>query len=183
MVGWRVWRDKHFSDWEDKKGMMRHSLLDILFYLFNHVLPMQANGKGDFEQLVSQLTMAGFNKKQANRAIDWFCQLGRLSEEKLLNQIKNPTALRVFSVFETRAIDEAGINFLRFLWCDNLLDKWVIEKIIDLAIALDEKLNLAGLAWVAIMVVINAMGDEGDNKLRLFLQPKKNLLPKNDYIQ
>ncbi|PIE82643.1 MAG: hypothetical protein CSA10_00085 [Cardiobacteriales bacterium] len=135
---------------------MRESVIDVLFYLFDDILPEQSNKETDLNQMAYWLSEAGFRREDIGRAMDWFYELTKLGDYQML-----PTAscaVRVFSSHEQFYIDPQGQDYLRGLLRAGLLDNYLLEKVIERALALEEPLDVLTLRWVAAMVVLNVYG-------------------------
>lgn len=141
---------------------MRESVIDILFYLFDDILPETDGGEADLETMASSLHEAGYTREDVSRALNWFSALGQLSE-RAVNI--NTNALRVFSAQESYYIDDEGQDFLYGLLRYGIINQVDLELIIERALALEEPLDYETLRWVALMVVINRDEHPEDNML------------------
>lgn len=132
---------------------MRESVIDVLFYLFDDILPEQGESETDINQMSRWLSDAGFSHEDVNRAMNWFYELSQIGDYQ-------PTAeddglMRIFSPREAFYIDAEGQDFLYALKRSGVIDSVLMEKVIDRALALEEPLSLETLQWVALMVVMN----------------------------
>lgn len=131
---------------------MRESVIDILFYLFDDILPDSDGSDTDIETMASSLCEAGYTCEDVDRALSWFTALGELAQ-RAPNVHQN--SLRLFSKRESYYIDDAGQNFLYGLLRCGIADTASLELIIERALALEEPLDMETLRWVALMVIIN----------------------------
>lgn len=132
---------------------MRESVINVLFYLFDDILTEQDGQEADLNQMAHWLSEAGFAHEDVGRAMDWFCELGKIGDYQPIIQT-NP-AVRIFSPQEAYFIDEEGQDFLRGLCRAGVLDTQLQETVIERAIALEEPLSLETLHWVVMMVIMN----------------------------
>lgn len=139
---------------------MRESVIDVLFYLFDDILPEQNSHETDLNQMALWLSEAGFEREDVGRAMDWFYELTQLSApvETLRHTGMRDYSVRIFSPQEQFYIDDEGQNYLQGLLRMGLLDNVLLEKVIERALALEETLDVMMLRWVAAMVVLNVYG-------------------------
>lgn len=135
---------------------MRESVIDVLFYLFDDILPEQQAQETDLNEMAYWLSEAGFRHEDVGRALEWFYELTRLSEAQ--SSVRTSVATRVFSAQECDYLGEKGVDYLRRLKRMGLIDHHLFEKIIERALALEEPLDTLTLRWVAAMVALNIYG-------------------------
>lgn len=132
---------------------MRESVIDVLFYLFDDILPTQENRETDLNQMAHWLSEAGFAHEDVGRAMDWFYELSQLDDYQ--PQPETDGAVRVFSPREQFYIDATGQDFLHGLRRSGVIDMR-LQKVIERALALEEPLDLETLRWVTLMVMMNS---------------------------
>lgn len=148
---------------------MRESVIDVLFYLFDDLLSATPPCETDLDEMANWLDEAGFAREDINRAMNWFDKLTDLANYQSCEE--KSRAIRVFSAQEMCMIDRAGQEYLRRLARLRVLDMALIEKSIEQALALEEKVDGDTLRWVVAMVVLNVYGEGIDEA---FLQALQN---------
>lgn len=135
---------------------MRESVIDVLFYLFDDILPEQQAQETDLNEMAYWLSEAGFQHEDVGRALEWFYELTQLGEAP--PPVNSSAAVRVFSAQERDYLGDNGLDYLRGLKRLGLIDHHLFEKIIERALALEEPLDTLTLRWVAAMVALNIYG-------------------------
>ncbi len=136
---------------------MCESVMDVLCYLFDDILPQRDADETDLDQMAYWLSEAGFAHEDVGRAMDWFYELSQIGEHRPKPESDGP--IRLFSPRERYFIDHQGQNFLHGLRRAGVLDVTLQEKVIERAIALEEPLSLEILHWVTSMVLMNATAE------------------------
>lgn len=153
---------------------MRGSVIEVLFYLFDTILPKQTDHETDLNQMVYRLKEAGFTNEEVGRAMDWFYELGQMDEYQ--PQPKMDNSIRIFSSYEQYIINYEGQDFLHNMCCEGILDATLREKVIERAIALEEPLSLETLRWVTLMVVMNTGTDLPDAQVSWMIADEMKII-------
>lgn len=130
---------------------MNESILNVLMYLFENHMEENCNIPLNEEALISELKQAGFDPKVINQALDWLDGLGEFSKIPTLAS----TTFRILSPEESYHIDVQCWGYLLFLEQSGILDPLSREIVIDRLLNLSERIDLAQLKWVTLMVLFN----------------------------
>ena len=143
---------------------MKENILDVLLYLFEHVLDDDAAALRDPDALQSgtllaELTDAGFSPAEIHKAFDW---LDALAQARPAPQpLRSDGPVRVYAAQELEKLDLEARGFLMFLEQHGVLDAGQRELVLDRALALEqEQIDLDDLKWVVLMVLFNQPGSE-----------------------
>ena len=138
---------------------MRHSVMDVLMYLFeNHT---DENDSVDVEQqdLRRVLRAAGFEEAPIDKAMDWLQALAADQEEGTDFIETSHGAMRVFNDEECAKISRDGRGLLQHLELIGVLNARHRERVIDRLMALEtEEIDIEQLRWVVCMVLFNQAG-------------------------
>ncbi|GGZ69937.1 protein Smg [Lysobacter xinjiangensis] len=143
---------------------MKESILDVLLYLFEHVLDDDTDLPADAEArqgstLLAELTEAGFSADEIHKAFDWLDALAQSRAAPQPARAGGP--VRVFAAAEVEKLDTDARGFLMFLEQHGVLDAGQRELVLDRALALEqERIDLDDLKWVVLMVLFNQPGSE-----------------------
>jgi len=135
------------------------NVFDVLMYLFENYL-YDDEPHPDRDSLESELSQAGFNQPEIQKAFDWLDGL-----EEFRRQIPLETAgshsIRVFTDDEMRKLDADCRGFVLFLEQVGILTPTSRELVVDRVMALQEdEVDLDTLKWVILMVLFNQPGEE-----------------------
>lgn len=139
---------------------MRESVIDVLFYLFDDLLPGHAQAETDLHQMAQWLDEAGFSNEDIDRAMQWFYELSLLVGTAASTPDEANATVRVFSPEECRLLSPEARDYLIGLWRCGALDHVLLEKVIERLMALEEELDIAGVRWVTALVVLNIYNGE-----------------------
>src|SRR6478672_89657 len=143
---------------------MKENILDVLLYLFEHVLDDDAAALHEREALqagplLAELGDAGFSPAEIRKAFDW---LDALAEDR--PAVEPPRAggpVRVYVGAELEKLDADSRGFLMFLEQHGVLDAGQRELVLDRALALEQDaIDIDDLKWVVLMVLFNQPGSE-----------------------
>ncbi len=136
---------------------MKETMIDVLMYLFENYMDSTTEIFPNDELLKSELTEAGFEQNEVNKAFAW---LDSLSENKAMTPAV-PTSFRVFCEQEQQQLDIACRDFLLALEHNGILSPTNREWVIDRALALDsEDLTLDNLKWIVLMILFSQPDEE-----------------------
>lgn len=133
---------------------MRESVIDVLFYLFDDLLPGYDRPETDLHEMARWLGEAGFSGEDVDRAMQWFYELSLLVGS-VLQPLASSEAVRIFSPEECRLLDGEARDYLQGLLRCGALDHALLEKVVERLMALEEKLDMTAVRWVTALVVLN----------------------------
>lgn len=136
------------------------SVLDVLVYLFEHVISDEPERVRDRDSLLDTLEDAGFEAGDIHKAFDW---LDGLESRRGAAAVEGAraTPLRVFAAEESDRLDADCRGFLMRLVREGVLDAERRELVIDRLMALElASIALDDLKWVVLMVLFNQPGQE-----------------------
>lgn len=138
-------------------------MFDILMYLFENYIHSEMEVVVDHDELTDELTRAGFQHQEINKALAWLERLADLQDSQktpYLNKAPQE-AYRIFTEAEKARLDIASQSFLMYLGQIGVLDFTTREMVIDRVMELDTKqFSLEDLKWVVLMVLFNVPGRE-----------------------
>ena len=143
---------------------MKESILDVLLYLFEHVLDDDAAVFRDPDalqsgRLLAELTEAGFSAAEIHKAFDWLDALAQARPSPQPARADGP--VRVYAGPEVEKLDLEARGFLMFLEQHGVLDAGQRELVLDRALALEQDtIDLDDLKWVVLMVLFDQPGSE-----------------------
>lgn len=143
---------------------MKENILDVLLYLFEHVLDADAGAlrNGDSRQstvLLGELADAGFSTTEIHKAFDW---LDALAQARPAPQpARGGGPVRVYAGAELEKLDADTRGFLMFLEQHGVLDAGQRELVVDRVLALEQDaIDIDDLKWVVLMVLFDQPGSE-----------------------
>ncbi|TZF81091.1 DUF494 family protein [Cognatilysobacter lacus] len=142
---------------------MKESILDVLLYLFEHVLDADGSALRDPDcrqsaTLLAELADAGFSPTEINRAFDW---LDALADARPTPLPAHGGPVRVYAGIELEKLDADTRGFLMFLEQHGVLDAGQRELVVDRVLALEQDvIDIDDLKWVVLMVLFDQPGSE-----------------------
>lgn len=139
---------------------MRHSVLDVLMYLFeNHTDESDSMDIGQ-QDLRRALREAGFEETPIDKAMEWLQALAADQEEATELSRSSHGTVRIYSDAECVKISRDGRGLLQHLEHLGVLNAHHRERVIDRLMALEtEEIDLEQLRWVVCMVLFNQPGE------------------------
>lgn len=137
---------------------MKENVLDILMYLFENYMDEGPEFHPDQESLTTELTQAGFAKREISKAFSWLEDLSTLRAQAVQTPYNGGSAraLRHYTALEMEKLNEECRGFMLFMEQGGVLDAPTRELVIDRVMALEiEELSLEQLKWVMLMVLFN----------------------------
>lgn len=137
---------------------MKENVLDILMYLFENYMDEGPEFHPDQESLTTELTQAGFAKREISKAFSWLEDLSTLRAQAAQAPCNGGSAraLRHYTALEMEKLNEECRGFMLFMEQGGVLDSPTRELVIDRVMALEiEELSLEQLKWVMLMVLFN----------------------------
>lgn len=130
---------------------MSISILNVLMHLFENYMEDNCRIPLSEEALINELKQAGFDPKEINDALNW---LDGLEEASKIPTVTGNT-YRILTQEELYHIDTECWGYLLFLEQSGILDPLSREIVIDRLMNLSEKIDIAQLKWVTLMVLFN----------------------------
>ncbi|GAB6196793.1 Smg family protein [Lysobacter xanthus] len=143
---------------------MKESILDVLLYLFEHVLDADAVALHERDALqagplLAELTDAGFSPAEIHKAFDWLDALAEARPTAQPTRAGGP--VRIYAGPELEKLDLDARGFLMFLEQHGVVDAGQRELVLDRALALEQDtIDVDDLKWVVLMVLFNQPGSE-----------------------
>ena len=140
---------------------MKHTVLDVLIYLFEHYLDEEDGLAIDREALRAELKGAGFDEDPIEKAFDWLQALASQRENSPTQAFNRPGSIRVYTADESEKLSCESRGFLHYLEQVGVLDAYNRELVIDRVMALEaEDIDQDQLKWIVLMVLFNQPGHE-----------------------
>lgn len=131
---------------------MKESVLDVLRYLFEHVMVADSEEERGRDELRAELVAAGFSEAEVGRAFDWLDAL--IEDRPIVASASANAAQRVLSARERERLSTDAWGSLLKLEQVGVLDASRREMVLDRVEALDgEALAASDLKWVALLVL------------------------------
>ena len=129
-------------------------MFEVLVYLFENYL--EANIRPDQGTLTRELSAAGFDSDDIERAFDWFSALESMTRETETGAAPEPAGFRIYAEEECEKISSEARSFLMFLEQAGVLRPTLRELVIDRALALpDHLVTLEKIKWTVLMSLWN----------------------------
>lgn len=139
--------------------MEKESMLDVLIYLFEHLLEEGMFLVDDRESVRSKLVFEGFQETMIDKALIWLDGMS-LPELEHSSLASVGPSFRIFSDEEQERLSAECRGFLLELEQGGLIDSANREMIIERALALDvEELDIEQFRWV-IQLFLSNVPDE-----------------------
>jgi Smg protein len=141
--------------------MTTGSVLDILIYVFDRYMLVEAPAVPRREHLAHDLERAGFAPAKVERALDWLTDLAFGPGRESCTQGAPPHGVRVFSDGELMRLSTECRGLLLTLERARVLTAQQREIVIERLLALDaEEPDTEQLKWVVLMVLSSQPGCE-----------------------
>jgi Smg protein len=137
-------------------------MFEVLVYLFENYF--EANIRPDHGTLTRELSAAGFDDDDIERAVNWFSTLEDMSQEDALYPAQGGTSagMRLYAEAEIAKIRSDGRGFLLFLEQAGVLQPSQREMIIDRAMALSSPtVSLDEIKWT-VLITLWSQGKAND---------------------
>ena len=137
------------------------SVLHVLMFIFKKYMNQAGETTLSEDNLMSDLTDAGFEKKQVYYALDWLKGLATQKDDTVLDsQHLKTSAMRIYNPHEQHNLDLECRGLLYHLEQAKILNPRTREIVIDRLLALKtEGIDPSLVKWVSLMVLFN-QGDE-----------------------
>lgn len=129
-------------------------MFEVLVYLFENYF--EANIRPDQGTLERELSAAGFDQEDIERAFDWFGALENMTRETETRATREPVGFRIYAEQESKKISADSRSFLMFLEQAGVMQPSQRELVIDRAMALpDNPVTLEKIKWIVLMSLWN----------------------------
>lgn len=129
-------------------------MFEVLIYLFENYL--EANIRPDQGTLERELSAAGFDQEDIERAFEWFSTLEAMSRETEDHSAREPDGFRIYATQESDKISANGLSFLMLMEQAGIMRASQREMVIDRAMALpDNPVTLEKIKWIALVSLWN----------------------------
>ena len=140
---------------------MKHTVIDILIYLFEHYIDDEIELEVDQDRVKTELHESGFDETQITKAFDWLQGLANTNEEAVTTISENATSVRIYALEEESKLDAECRGLLHFLAEVGVLDATNREVVIERVMALEaDEIDIGQLKWIVLMVLFNRPGQE-----------------------
>jgi len=138
---------------------MRENVLDVLMYLFETYIETQDETEMDHEDLRLDLTEAGFNSIEIEKAFDWLDKLNH--ENSITADLFDVSSNRVYSRIEMSHLSSNCRGFIEYLEQINILTFRQRELLIDRLLALNTyDINIDQIKWIVLMILFSQPNQE-----------------------
>ena len=138
---------------------MRENVLDVLMYLFETYIETQDETEMDQEDLRVDLTEAGFNSNEIEKAFDWLDKLNHMNS--ITEDLFDVSSNRVYSKIEMSRLSSSCRGFIEYLEQINILSFNQRELLIDRLLALNTNdINIDQIKWIVLMILFSQPNQE-----------------------
>ena len=138
---------------------MRENVLDVLMFLFETYIETQDETEMDHEDLRLDLTEAGFNSNEIEKAFDWLDKLNH--ENSITADLFDVSSNRVYSRIEMSHLSSSCRGFIEYLEQINILTFRQRELLIDRLLALNTyDINIDQIKWIVLMILFSQPNQE-----------------------
>ena len=138
---------------------MRENVLDVLMYLFETYIETQDETEMDQEDLRGDLTEAGFNSNEIEKAFDWLDKLNHMNS--ITEDLFDVSSNRVYSKIEMSRLSSSCRGFIEYLEQINILSFNQRELLIDRLLALNTNdIDIDQVKWIVLMILFSQPNQE-----------------------
>ena len=138
---------------------MRENVLDVLMYLFETYIETQDETEMDQEDLRGDLTEAGFNSNEIEKAFDWLDKLNHMNS--ITEDLVDVSSNRVYSKIEMSRLSSSCRGFIEYLEQINILSFNQRELLIDRLLALNTNdIDIDQIKWIVLMILFSQPNQE-----------------------
>ena len=138
---------------------MRENVLDVLMYLFETYIETQDETEIDQEDLRGDLTEAGFNSNEIEKAFDWLEKLNH--SNSITDDLFDVSSNRVYSKIEMNRLSSSCRGFIEYLEQINILSFNQRELLIDRLLALNTNdIDIDQIKWIVLMILFSQPNQE-----------------------
>tara|TARA_B100000965_G_C19502266_1_gene717999 strand:+ start:237 stop:710 length:474 start_codon:yes stop_codon:yes gene_type:complete len=138
---------------------MKENVLDVLMYLFETYIETQDEIEMDHEDLRIDLSEAGFNSNQIEKAFDWLDKLN--NKNSITDDLVDSSSNRVYSNIEMTRLNSSCRGFIEYLEQINILSFQQRELLIDRLLALNTNdIDIDQIKWIVLMILFSQPNQE-----------------------
>ncbi len=138
---------------------MKENVLDVLMYLFETYIETQDEIEMDHEDLRIDLSEAGFNSNQIEKAFDWLDKLN--NKNSVTDDLVDSSSNRVYSNIEMTRLNSSCRGFIEYLEQINILSFQQRELLIDRLLALNTNdIDIDQIKWIVLMILFSQPNQE-----------------------
>ena len=138
---------------------MRENVLDVLMYLFETYIETQDETEMDHEDLRVDLTEAGFNSNEIEKAFDWLDKLNHVNS--ITDDLFDVSSNRVYSKIEMSQLNSSCRGFIEYLEQINILSFRQRELLIDRLLALNtHDIDIDQIKWIVLIILFSQPNQE-----------------------
>ncbi len=132
-------------------------MLEVLIFLFENYMIEDGDYQPDSESLTVELSRAGFDNDEIDRAFDWLENLSVMCEtDNDSLPMTEVASARHYTAEEQLRIDLPAQSLLLTLEQSGVLDAAAREMVVDSIMALDsDDIDIDDVKWVIMMVLCN----------------------------
>jgi Smg protein len=139
---------------------MKENVLDVLMYLFETYIDADEEPEADQNELRDELSRAGFNDSEIDRALDWLDGLAE-NHDGLTYNHQTAHGTRIYNEVELTRLDAGSRGFITYLEQIGILSPPQREILIDRLLALETPdIDVEQIKWVVLMVLFSQPGQE-----------------------
>ena len=144
---------------------MKEGVIDVLMYIFSSYADHEENLPEDRDGIEADLSAAGFDSLEIDKAFDWLDGLAQVDDDASLSE--SPDATRILAPEESARLAYNAQGFLLFLEQSGVLTPKLRELVINRVMALesDSEVDIEELKWVVMMVLFNSSDEQDENAL------------------
>ena len=138
---------------------MKENVLDVLMYLFETYIETQDEIEMDHEDLRIDLSEAGFNSNQIEKAFDWLDKLN--NKNSITDDLVDSSSNRVYSNIEMTRLNSSCRGFIEYLEQINILSFQQRELLLDRLLALNTNdIDIDQIKWIVLMILFSQPNQE-----------------------
>jgi len=139
---------------------MKENVLDVLMYLFETYIDADEEPEPNQNELRDELSRAGFNDTEIDRALDWLDGLAD-NHDGLTYNPQTANGTRIYNDVEQARLDSGSRGFITYLEQIGILSPPQREILIDRLLALETPdIDVEQIKWVVLMVLFSQPGQE-----------------------
>ena len=144
---------------------MKEGVIDVLMYIFSSYADHEENLPEDRDGIEADLSAAGFDSLEIDKAFDWLDGLAQVDEDADVSESANAT--RILAAEESARLAYNAQGFLLFLEQSGVLTPKLRELVINRVMALESEseVDIEELKWVVMMVLFNSSDEQDENAL------------------
>lgn len=144
---------------------MKEGVIDVLMYIFSSYADHEENLPEDRDGIEADLSAAGFDSLEIDKAFDWLDGLARVDDNADVSESADAT--RILAPQESARLAYNAQGFLLFLEQSGVLTPKLRELVINRVMALESEseVDIEELKWVVMMVLFNSADEQDENAL------------------